>query len=69
MPDEIDADLEHLLDYVRDNRGFDFTGYKRASLTRRIRRRMQELEIEAFASYQDHLEATPTSSPSSSTRS
>ena len=59
MPDEIDADLEHLLDYVRDNRGFDFTGYKRASLTRRIRRRMQELEIEAFASYQDHLEVHP----------
>ena len=54
-----DQELEHLLDYVRDNRGFDFTGYKRASLTRRIRRRMQDVGIETFAGYQDHLEVHP----------
>jgi two-component system CheB/CheR fusion protein len=29
-------DLETLLDYLKRTRGFDFTGYKRASLERRI---------------------------------
>ena len=38
---ETDQDLEVLLDYLRRSRGFDFTGYKRASLSRRIDKRMQ----------------------------
>ena len=33
-PDE--AGLEDLLEFIRDSRGFDFTGYKRASLARRV---------------------------------
>jgi two-component system, chemotaxis family, CheB/CheR fusion protein len=54
-----DAAFKSLLDYLRDNRGFDFTGYKRSSLERRIRRRMADIEIERFDAYQDHLEVTP----------
>ena len=38
---ENEQDLEVLLDYLRRSRGFDFTGYKRTSLTRRIDKRMQ----------------------------
>lgn len=34
-----DADLEALLAHIKEQRAFDFTGYKRASLERRIRRR------------------------------
>jgi two-component system CheB/CheR fusion protein len=51
--------LAALLDFLKRNRGFDFSGYKRTSLERRIRRRMQEVGIETYEEYQDHLEVTP----------
>jgi len=54
-----DPALEDLLTYIRDERGFDFTGYKRPSLSRRIRRRMQDLKIEEFKSYRRYLEHHP----------
>ena len=44
-----DRDLEVLLDYLRRSRGFDFTGYKRTSLTRRIDKRMQEVGVDGYA--------------------
>ena len=59
MAPELDPDFESLVDYVRDNRGFDFTGYKRASLMRRFQKRMQEVGIERFPDYQDYLEVHP----------
>jgi two-component system, chemotaxis family, CheB/CheR fusion protein len=59
MAPEVDPAFEHLVDYVRDNRGFDFTGYKRASLMRRFRKRMQEVGIEEFSDYQDYLQVHP----------
>jgi two-component system CheB/CheR fusion protein len=31
-----------LLPYMRDSRGFDFTGYKHASLIRRVRHRITQ---------------------------
>jgi hypothetical protein len=40
--EETDTALEDLLAFIRDSRGFDFTGYKRSSLARRIRKRMHE---------------------------
>jgi two-component system CheB/CheR fusion protein len=51
--------FEDLLVFLRDNRGFDFTGYKRPSLMRRVRRRMEAVEIETFAKYHDYLEVHP----------
>jgi two-component system CheB/CheR fusion protein len=48
--------LESLLDFLKRNRGFDFTGYKRSSLERRIAKRMQELGIETHGDYVDYLE-------------
>jgi len=59
LPPEVDPHFERLLDYVRDGRGFDFTGYKRASLMRRVRKRMQVVGIEGFSQYQDYLEVHP----------
>jgi two-component system, chemotaxis family, CheB/CheR fusion protein len=49
--------FEDLLRFVRDARGFDFTGYKRASLLRRVQRRMQQLDVETVADYHALLEA------------
>jgi two-component system, chemotaxis family, CheB/CheR fusion protein len=54
-----DQDLEVLLDYLRRSRGFDFTGYKRASLSRRIHKRMQVVGVDGYPSYLDHLEVDP----------
>ncbi|WP_448627198.1 CheR family methyltransferase [Geodermatophilus sp. URMC 64] len=54
-----DPDFEYLLHYLREARGFDFTGYKRPSLVRRVRRRMSEVGVASFADYQDYLEVHP----------
>jgi two-component system CheB/CheR fusion protein len=51
--------FERLLTYLKENRGFDFTEYKRASLMRRVRKRMSEVQIEEFEAYQDFLEVHP----------
>src|SRR5215216_6686197 len=58
---ELSADrgLEVLLDYLRRSRGFDFTGYKRTSLSRRIDKRMQEVGADGYLSYLDLLEVDP----------
>ncbi|MGH2763947.1 MAG: CheR family methyltransferase [Thermoleophilaceae bacterium] len=53
------AGLTALLDYLKSSRGFDFSGYKRTSLERRIRKRMREVEIERYEEYQDHLQVAP----------
>jgi two-component system CheB/CheR fusion protein len=56
-PDPSDEGLEELLAFVRDARGFDFTGYKRSTINRRVHRRMQDLGIGSIVEYQDLLEA------------
>jgi two-component system CheB/CheR fusion protein len=53
-----DRGLEDLLVFIRDARGFDFTGYKRSSLARRIRKRMQEAGVAGYGDYQDRLESS-----------
>jgi two-component system, chemotaxis family, CheB/CheR fusion protein len=54
-----DERFEGLLAYVRDHRGFDFTGYKRASLRRRVGKRMEDLRIEDYQNSIDQLEDSP----------
>jgi two-component system CheB/CheR fusion protein len=50
--------LDELLEFVRDSRGFDFTGYKRSSIERRVAKRMAELGIEqgSYGEYVEYLE-------------
>jgi two-component system, chemotaxis family, CheB/CheR fusion protein len=52
-------DLEVLLDYLRRSRGFDFTGYKRTSLSRRVQKRMQAVQVTSYLDYLDYLEVVP----------
>jgi two-component system CheB/CheR fusion protein len=60
LPDaETPPEFEDLLEYVKQSRGFDFTGYKRASLRRRIDKRMRSLNIEEYDAYVDYLEVHP----------
>ncbi len=54
-----EAAFEALLDYLKRNRGFDFTGYKRSTLMRRVTKRMHEVGIDRYAAYQDFLEVHP----------
>ncbi|MBL6965966.1 MAG: PAS domain-containing protein [Anaerolineales bacterium] len=51
--------LENLLEYLRQSRGFDFTGYKRNSLQRRIQKRMAMVSINDYSDYVDYLEVHP----------
>jgi two-component system CheB/CheR fusion protein len=57
--EERDQELEELLAFIRDERGFDFTGYKRASLGRRITKRMQETKAASYLEYRRLLETDP----------
>jgi two-component system CheB/CheR fusion protein len=57
---EDDDGFESLLEYLRDSRAFDFTGYKRASLRRRVIKRMEAVGISDFPAYLDHLQVHPT---------
>ncbi|MEH1839524.1 MAG: CheR family methyltransferase [Nostoc sp.] len=56
---EKDPKFENLLVYLKQSRGFDFTGYKRSTLMRRVSKRMQLLSIEDFEDYLDYLEVYP----------
>ena len=53
------GDLAALLDYLHERRNFDFRGYKRGSLSRRILKRMQTVGIDDFQRYTEVLEANP----------
>jgi two-component system CheB/CheR fusion protein len=53
------GDLEALLEYLHDRRNFDFRGYKRASLSRRIFKRMQAINVDDYQRYIEVLEANP----------
>ncbi|HEU0101137.1 MAG TPA: CheR family methyltransferase [Mycobacteriales bacterium] len=59
MPDEQDEPFERLLDYLRDSRGSDFTGYKRPSLHRLVDRKMRATGIDDYDAYRDLLEVQP----------
>ncbi|MEP7054692.1 MAG: CheR family methyltransferase [Actinomycetota bacterium] len=59
MSDDESAGFDQLLEHLRQARGFDFTGYKRPSLQRRIARRMTSLDVSTYPEYQDFLEVHP----------
>src|SRR2546430_15518130 len=56
---EIDPKFEALLMYLKESRGFDFTGYKRSSLTRRVDPRMAQNGVPDYSENQDYLEGHP----------
>jgi len=53
---ERDEDFESLLRFLRQSRGFDFTGYKRATLMRRVQKRMDQVGQKSVAAYHDYLQ-------------
>ncbi len=55
----LDPAFEELLTVLYQTHHFDFSGYKRTTLVRRVRRRMDLLGLDAFVDYADHLEVHP----------
>ena len=51
--------LDELLEYLREQRGFDFTGYKRPNVERRVGKRMSDVGVQSYRQYQEHLETHP----------
>jgi two-component system, chemotaxis family, CheB/CheR fusion protein len=54
-----EQEFDELLLMLKDTRGFDFTGYKRSTLMRRIKRRMDARGLKTVGEYRDHLELEP----------
>lgn len=50
------AHLNKISELLRSAIGHDFAGYKESTLIRRVRRRMQELNVDAVAAYIEYLE-------------
>src|SRR5262245_47290678 len=51
-----DEEFEELLAFIKNTRGFDFTGYKRPSLHRRIEKRMQDAAVGTYGEYLSRLQ-------------
>lgn len=51
--------FETLLQYLKHSHNFDYTGYKRSSLMRRVQYRMKMLPIEGYSNYTNYLEGNP----------
>src|SRR5262245_44918659 len=58
-PEEQNGNFEDLLAYLHRSRGFDFGGYKRTSLQRRVRKRMDTVGVDQYDQYTDYLEVHP----------
>ena len=54
-----EAQIEDIIEDVRQARSFDFRNYKRATVTRRIERRMQDRRCKTVAEYKALLEREP----------
>jgi two-component system, chemotaxis family, CheB/CheR fusion protein len=59
MADGDNHGLETLLSFLKRERGFDFTGYKRSTLARRVAKRMEIVGVEDDGEYLDHLQVHP----------
>lgn len=55
-PIETNPEFEVLLDYLKHSKGCDLTGYKRSTLMRRFRHRMQSIHIDEYQSYLEYLQ-------------
>ena len=57
--DEAPPGLAELLTYLNESRGFDFAGYKRTGLARRLSKRVRTLGLNSYLEYVDYLQVHP----------
>lgn len=58
-PPDPNTEFETLLNYLWQSHGFDFTGYRRSSLMRRVDGMMQMLPVASYNEYIDYLKQHP----------
>ena len=61
--DNADSEFDELLLMLKETRGFDFIGYKKSTLMRRVRRRMDARGLLSISEYRDYLELEPDEFP------
>jgi two-component system CheB/CheR fusion protein len=54
-----EPEFETLLEHLKRSRGSDFTGYKRSTLVRRFRKRMDDVGAATYPDYAAYLDAHP----------
>jgi two-component system CheB/CheR fusion protein len=59
IDDPQSPDFTRLLEYIRESRGFDFSGYKRTTLLRRVAKRMGQVGAKDYAAYLESLRTRP----------
>jgi two-component system, chemotaxis family, CheB/CheR fusion protein len=59
VSEEKHPDLGELLNFLKTARGLEFSGYKPASLERRIHKRMQTVNATNYGEYIEYLEVHP----------
>ena len=52
-------ELRRIVAFLRNRTGHDFSSYKRATVMRRVKRRMQVCRVDSLTAYAEHLQATP----------
>ncbi len=57
--DEAANDLRRIVAFLRTRTGHDFASYKRATVMRRVMRRMQVCRLDTLSDYADHLYGSP----------
>ncbi|MDH2327809.1 CheR family methyltransferase [Cereibacter sp. SYSU M97828] len=57
--DEAEEDLRRIVSFLRSRTGHDFSSYKRATVMRRVMRRMQVTRVDTLAAYHDYLRDNP----------
>lgn len=57
--DDATNDLRRIIAFLRARTGHDFSSYKRATVMRRVLRRMQVCRADTLSAYADHLYTTP----------
>ncbi|HEY0779342.1 MAG TPA: CheR family methyltransferase [Gemmatirosa sp.] len=60
LPPDPGPDFDVLLAYLRATRNFEFGGYKRVGLARRIAKRMRATGVASYAEYQAYLDVHPS---------
>ncbi len=58
-PLDTNPSFEALLDHLGRSHCFNFSGYKRSSLMRRVQQRLQMLQIPSYSDYGEYLKANP----------
>src|SRR4029079_18853617 len=58
-PDGTVQELRRIVTFMRSRTGHDFSSYKRATVMRRVTRRMQVARCESLAAYAEYVRDTP----------